>query len=140
MQDSEALVRFSRPTRIEDIARGLQVPGHKVQAKSFSFFRIFGFMAESNQTKLLSSSLVLILALLTRNHRSTPTVYRAKKKAPEAGGCAKGDGEIGEIGNQSFLFYREEAFARGVELYEDFGTKLTVSAKKIHLKKHYVKA
>ena len=77
MQDSEALVRFSRPTRIEDIARGLQVPGHKVQAKSFSFFRIFGFMAESNQTKLLSSSLVLILALLTRNHRSTPTVYRA---------------------------------------------------------------
>jgi len=51
--------------------------------------RIFGFMAESNQAKLLSSSLVLVLAWLTRNHR-------------------------------------EEAFARGVELYEDFGTKLTV--------------
>ena len=37
----------------------------------FLIFRIFGFMAESNQAKLLSSSLVLILALLTRNHRST---------------------------------------------------------------------
>ena len=61
-------------------------------------------MAESNQTKLLSSSLVLILALLTRNHRSTPTVYRAKKKAPEAEGCAKGDGgdrgHMGDMGNR----------------------------------------
>ena len=117
MQDSEALVRFSRPTRIEDIARGLQVPGHKVQAKSFSFFRIFGFMAESNQTKLLSSSLVLILALLTRNHRSTPTVYRAKKKAPEAGGSAKGDGgdrgHMGDMGSIISFLQRRGVCPRG---------------------------
>jgi len=55
--------------------------------------RIFGFMVESGQAKLLSSFFVLFLAFLTRNHR-------------------------------------DEAFAFGVELYEDFGTKLTTSAQK----------
>ena len=66
-----------------------------------------------------------------------------RKKLQKLGEALRETGEIGdtwETWDQSFLFYREEAFARGVELYEDFGTKLTVSAKKIHLKKHYVKA
>ena len=74
-------------------------------------------MAESNQTKLLSSSLVLILALLTRNHRSTPTVYRAKKKAPEAWGCAKGDGgdmgHMGGMGSIIFFLQRRGVCPRG---------------------------
>ena len=68
-------------------------------------------MAESNQTKLLSSSLVLILALLTRNHRSTPTVYRAKKKAPEAGGCAKG--HMGDMGSIISFLQRRGVCPRG---------------------------